>query len=170
MWYELTELKCVSQEPRKNFQYHTEHFLSISHPNARKCIISHHFCNYQLTKHLSSQRYVRGKQREKCLIDFQRYPAELFLFMFYPLFQWVKITCKIDSWNNKFIYKYVLDEIVVNFDIVLLWSSFESVLNKKNIFCITNLVLMKKQTHGLHLLRGDFDEVRENERQIKKWK
>ena len=29
MWYELTELKCVSQEPRKNFQYHTEHFLSI---------------------------------------------------------------------------------------------------------------------------------------------
>ena len=41
-------------------------------------------------------------------------------------------------------------------------------LNQKNIFCITNLVLMKKQTHGLHLLRGDFDEVRENERQIKK--
>ena len=37
-------------------------------------------------------------------------------------------------------------------------------LNQKNIFCITNLVLMKKQTHGLHLLRGDFDEVRENER------
>ena len=39
-------------------------------------------------------------------------------------------------------------------------------LNQKNTFCIINLVLMKK--HGLHLLRGDFDEVRENERQIKK--
>ena len=28
----------------------------------------------------------------------------------------------------------------------------------------------KANTHGLHLLRGDFDEVRENERQMKKWK
>ena len=65
------------------------------------------------------------------LIDFQRYPAELFLFMFYPLFQWVKSTCRIDSWNNKFIYKCVLDEIVVNFDIVLLWSSFESIFESK---------------------------------------
>ena len=143
MWYELTKLKCVSQEPRKNFQYHTEIFWVFP----SECKKMHHFCNYQLTKHLSSQRYVRGKQREKCLIDFQRYPAELFLFMFYPLFQWVKSTCKIDPWNNKFIYTCVLDEIAVNFDIVLLWSSFESIFGiKKNIFCITNLVLMKKQT------------------------
>ena len=28
----------------------------------------------------------------------------------------------------------------------------------------------KANNHGLHLLRGDFDEVRENERQMKKWK
>ena len=157
----------------KKFSVSYWNFLSISHPNARKCIISHHFCNYQLTKQLSSQRYVRGKQREKCLIDFQRYPAELFLFMFYPfnLFQWVKSTCKIDPWNNKFIYTCVLDEIAVNFDIVLLWSSFESIFESKKYILYHKFGSNEKaNTHGLHLLRGDFDEVRENERQIKKWK
>ena len=42
-------------------------------------------------------------------------------------------------------------------------------LNPKGAFCIINVVPMKKQTLMACIsLGGDFDEVRENERQIRK--
>ena len=157
MWYDLGELECVSQEPRKNLQYCTKTFFSISNPNARTCIISHHFCSYQLTKHLSSERYIGGKLREECLIDFQRYLAKVFYPCFILYFSGLRVHTSLDPWSNRsiYIYKSLLIVIVVS------WSSIESISESKKRYSVSQIWFLWKSKHSwLAFALGDFDELR----------
>ena len=143
MWYEFTELKCVSQEPWKKFSVSYWIFFFEYCP----CD-----CNF-LKLPASSERYIR-----KVPDRFSKVPGQIVLLVFYPLFQWVKSTYKKKQWNNKSIYTHMFSVKLQLIVILFCYEVYSKVfLNpKRGILYHKRGANEKANTHGLHLLRGGF--------------